>query len=64
MAGRLTGPIQVALTIPGEVSVSFSGSHAVAMALDGTVQIRNGGVKLPDGALVLSPIDRSKRVAQ
>ena len=49
--GRLTGPVNITLSIPGEIKVSLSGSHAVAM----DAQIHNGGVKLPEGAMVLSP---------
>ena len=54
--GRLTGPLNITLSIPGQIAVSISGSHAVAM----DAQIHNGGIKLPEGALILSPISRPR----
>ena len=60
--GKLSGPIRVELTLAQEVAVALSGSHAVAM--DGIIHVENGGVKLPEGALVLTPLGPRQRRSQ
>jgi hypothetical protein len=43
----------LSVVLSGEITVNLNGSNAVA--LDGTVRVRNGGLQVPEGTFVFPP---------